>query len=230
MLPAYGLAVQTGSRVDMRHSAAIPTCYFYTPCAEMSIAAGGGGVNRESMESMGGIGGRRWRKWSCKPDPVPRNAGWLPFVWDARCRAPRSAYPGVVTRRAASSPLFGLAPGGVWLAASVATRAVSSYLAFSPLPRRNAAVCFLCHFPWDRSRSLLTTSLPFGVRTFLPPKRAAARSTFARGIIVRGGKGRQGQQGRQGRKARRGREARRPLRGCRGTACRARNGEQEARA
>ena len=37
-------------------------------------------------------------------------------------------------RRAASSPLFGLAPNGVYPAVSVTENAVSSYLAFSPLP------------------------------------------------------------------------------------------------
>jgi len=29
-------------------------------------------------------------------------------------------------------------------------------------------VCFLWHFPWGRPRWLLTSALPFGVRTFLP--------------------------------------------------------------
>src|SRR3979409_783135 len=49
-------------------------------------------------------------------------------------------------------PLFGLAPGGVCHAASVAGRAVGSYSTVSPLPARRTgqAVCFLWHFPWGR--------------------------------------------------------------------------------
>ena len=46
---------------------------------------------------------------------------------------------------------FGLAPDGVYRAPDVAIRAVSSYLAFSPLPGEShpspSAVCFLWHFP-----------------------------------------------------------------------------------
>ena len=43
--------------------------------------------------------------------------------------------------------LFGLAPDGVYHAFPVASKAVSSYLAFSPLPRSCGAVYFLWHFP-----------------------------------------------------------------------------------
>ncbi len=56
--------------------------------------------------------------------------------------------------------LFGLAPGGVYRAAPVASRAVGSYPTLSPLPRiqrsRIVAVCFLWHFPWGRPRRPLT--------------------------------------------------------------------------
>src|SRR5690606_19891399 len=41
--------------------------------------------------------------------------------------------------------LFGLAPDGVYLAASVASRAVGSYPTLSPLPRARGAGCFLRH-------------------------------------------------------------------------------------
>ena len=47
-------------------------------------------------------------------------------------------------------PLFGLAPGGVYRAASVTGRAVRSYRTLSPLPIQAEAVwavCFLWHFP-----------------------------------------------------------------------------------
>lgn len=75
-------------------------------------------------------------------------------------------------------PLFGLAPGGVYRAAPVASRAVGSYPTLSPLPRirqsRTVAVCFLWHFPWGRPRRPLTGTVfpwspdfphprPFGV-------------------------------------------------------------------
>lgn len=63
--------------------------------------------------------------------------------------------------------LFGLAPDGVYHAFSVTGKAVSSYLAFSPLPRMCGAVYFLWHFPWGRPRSPLATILPCGARTFL---------------------------------------------------------------
>ncbi len=59
-----------------------------------------------------------------------------------------------------SPHLFGLAPGGVYRASDVTAGPVSSYLAFSPLPRIFGAVCFLWHFPSSRSRS-------FGIGT--PP-------------------------------------------------------------
>jgi hypothetical protein len=64
--------------------------------------------------------------------------------------ADRSARP----RR---SPLFGLAPGGVYPAAPVARGAVRSCRTVSPLPAGclaalARAVCFLWHFPWGRPR------------------------------------------------------------------------------
>ena len=53
--------------------------------------------------------------------------------------------------------LFGFAPGGVYRAAPVASRAVRSYRTLSPLPRVSpAAVCFLWHFPWGRPRRTLS--------------------------------------------------------------------------
>ena len=59
--------------------------------------------------------------------------------------------------------LFGLAPGGVYRAAPVASRAVGSYPTLSPLPAdprapmaNRRAVCFLWHFPWGRPRRPLS--------------------------------------------------------------------------
>ena len=69
---------------------------------------------------------------------------------------------------------FGLAPDGLYHAPDVTTRTVSSYLTFSPLHRETAAWpisqsgMFSVALSSGRPESLLTTILPFGVRTFLP--------------------------------------------------------------
>jgi hypothetical protein len=49
---------------------------------------------------------------------------------------------------------------------------VRSYRTFSPLPARlrRPAVSFLLHFPYPCGRWALPTTLPYGVRTFLPPR------------------------------------------------------------
>ncbi len=86
------------------------------------------------------------------------------------CPGP-AAYPGASSGPLYNAPLFGLAPGGVYRASPVARAAVSSYLAFSPLPLDVlGAVCFLWHFPWGHPRSPLATTLPCGARTFLPSR------------------------------------------------------------
>ena len=54
------------------------------------------------------------------------------------------------------SSLFGLAPGGVYLAAAVTRSAVGSYPTLSPLPCGCMAVCSLWHFPWGRPRRTLS--------------------------------------------------------------------------
>jgi len=75
--------------------------------------------------------------------------------------------------------LFGLAPGGVYLATLIAQGTVSSYLTFSPLPTKTEALeggMFLWHFPYpceigaafSQGQSALRTTLPCGARTFLP--------------------------------------------------------------
>ena len=108
---------------------------------------------------------------ACKPGSVP--ASGKPEAMDGHssgtsvterltrptrttARKHRCRLPGV-------SPLFGLAPGGVCRAASVAGRAVGSYPPVSPLPgwfaarkRAGPAVCFLWHFPWGRPRRTLS--------------------------------------------------------------------------
>src|SRR5215813_11965078 len=68
-------------------------------------------------------------------------------------------------------PLFGLAPGGVCRAASVAGRAVRSYRTVSPLPLRvpARAVSSLWHFPWGRPRRPLAATVDPWSPDFPPP-------------------------------------------------------------
>src|ERR1700688_269424 len=79
---------------------------------------------------------------------------------------------------APTSLLFGLAPGGVCRAVSVAGNAVRSYRTVSPLPRPKryaaAAVCSLWHFPWGFTPAGRYPA-PFvhGARTFLPGRLSA---------------------------------------------------------
>src|SRR3546814_15991917 len=89
------------------------------------------------------------RQTACKPCSVPRVAphGW-PFIWDARCRAPRAIDPdgGAKTRVAAfrrtgRPSLLDLAPGGVCRAAPVAGRAVRSYRTLRSEERRVGQEC-----------------------------------------------------------------------------------------
>src|SRR5262245_25025490 len=92
------------------------------------------------------------------PFSEPRGERW-PFLWDARCRAPRATDPdgGAETRcRLPGVPsLFGLAPGGVCRAASVAGRAVGSYSTVSPLPARSTQ--------WaNRAGGLVSVALSLG--------------------------------------------------------------------
>ena len=65
--------------------------------------------------------------------------------------------------------LFGLAPGGVYLAVTVTSNAVRSYRTISPLPidRSRLAVYFLLHLPWTHAPQVLPGTLPYGARTFL---------------------------------------------------------------
>ena len=66
--------------------------------------------------------------------------------------------PKVHFRASLAPSLFGLAPGGVCPAASVTAGAVRSYRTISPVPQQihAAAVCFLWHCPWVRTRRTLS--------------------------------------------------------------------------
>jgi len=58
--------------------------------------------------------------------------------------AASSNLPGNLGRAALNVSLFGLAPDGVYHAFPVAGKAVSSYLAFSPLPRKRSGRYIFC--------------------------------------------------------------------------------------
>ena len=127
-----------------------------------------------------------------------------PFLCDAGCPAPEATYPdgdpdkgwNVSPKTCAPLPsLFGLAPGGVCRAVSVAGNAVRSYRTVSPLPRpihnAAAAVCSLWHCPWGCPRRMLSGTVCPGARTFLPGRLsaiagAAVRPTDGLGMGPRG--------------------------------------------
>ena len=70
--------------------------------------------------------------------------------------------------------LSGLSLSGVYHAFVVTNKAVSSYLAFSPLPN-NQAVYFLWRFPSGCPGQLLAGTIFRGVRTFLSFEAAATQ-------------------------------------------------------
>ena len=86
------------------------------------------------------------------------------------CRLPDTScdLPGSSGGPPSNAPLFGLAPGGVYLASPV-TRGTGALLPhrFTLTPPDGEAVCFLLHFPSRYRDSTLWSTLPCGVRTFL---------------------------------------------------------------
>ena len=86
-------------------------------------------------------------------------------TWDAagNCIIPR------IPRR---DSLFGLASDGVYRACSVTKTAVSSYLAFPPLPYEYGGL-FLLHWPGSRLHRTLSGILPYEARTFLTCKKCS---------------------------------------------------------
>src|SRR5258706_12297607 len=123
--------------------------------------------------------------------------GW-PFIWDVRYRTPRATDPsggaegppGDASRGQRRLPLLlGLAPGGVFPAATVAGGAVRSYRTISPLPPagptsetgRAWRYVFCGTFPGVAPAGRYPAPCLRGARTFLPPpgrkaeRRAAIR-------------------------------------------------------
>ena len=75
----------------------------------------------------------------------------------------------------ANAFLFELAPSGVYLAKLITKFAVSSYSTISPLPASiDTGGIFSVALSPDRSGPPLAATLPYGVRTFLPPHTEAS--------------------------------------------------------
>lgn len=112
-----------------------------------------------------------------KPDSVEQKMFRRLFILHLRCRKYLAIYPNNIVRENTLS-LFDLAPSGVFNAAFVTECAVSSYLAFSPLPPRGEAHgggYFLSRY------SAVADSFPLGnmalyvARTFLTSPKADER-------------------------------------------------------
>ena len=89
------------------------------------------------------------------------------------------ACPGLRTLR-----LFGLAAGGVCLAAGVTPGAVRSYRTISPLPGLLPAVSFLLHYPSDCSALMLSSTVPRGMGLAIPPQFGLSSSRLSRDAIA----------------------------------------------
>src|SRR5690606_2199043 len=110
-----------------------------------------------------------------KPDSVgPSEGAGRPSIWGRRCRRPRCGQPADIGRAALDRPRGGPEPSFSTLLRVGFTEPtgslrplVVSYTTVSPLPPRTVAVCSLWHCPAGRPGSVLPTTLPCGVRTFL---------------------------------------------------------------
>jgi hypothetical protein len=104
------------------------------------------GATRNKSSDLGEI---FWQARDYKPVFVPLRA--IAIRLGRTLLHGSSDLPGSLTKRAASPPLFGLAPRGVCPASGITSTAVRFYRTISPLPPRllrgAAAVYFLWHFP-----------------------------------------------------------------------------------
>ncbi len=132
-----------------------------------------------------------------KPDSVARRAGdhlSATVVTDG-LRAARVRPTRRLGRAALRHRLFGLAPGGVYLATPVAWGAGGLlHHRFTLTSRDRKAVCSLWHCPAGRPGWVLPTTLLYGVRTFLSPCGAAVtrptrpRSVYGQSCVSRSGR------------------------------------------
>jgi hypothetical protein len=127
-------------------------------------------------------------KPACKPGSVPAasftarrpplpGGGGRPSIYDAGCPAPPAARPGTWGEQplTANRPsLFGLAPGGVYLAGRSPDRRWALTPPFHRCRGWAAAVSFLWHSPSGRPDWALPSALLCGARTFLGRRAPAA--------------------------------------------------------
>ena len=155
----------------------------------MQLTGKAEGVLQESLKRRGGgspaavgripgmVRGRVWEP-ACKPGSVGDSHSSGTYVTVRLERPTREHARAARCSAGLHAPLFGLAPGGVYPAAAVATSAVRSYRTISPLPpvrMTGSAVSFLWHFPWTCAPQALPGTLPYGARTFLPRRERRAR-------------------------------------------------------
>src|SRR5882757_9312137 len=114
------------------------------------------------------------RRGSSVSRPISRILSWAAIHLGPALPPGSSRLPG--TRRTASSPLSGVAPGGVCRAGASPRRWCALTAPFHPCRRPRAvawAVYFLLHSPSGLPAWPLASTLSFGVRTFLATRGAA---------------------------------------------------------
>src|ERR1700730_26452 len=116
------------------------------------------------------------RQTACKPGSVPPEEvvlgrGW-PFLWDARCRAPRATDPSGGAKVRPAFPRTGMPAAPTWSCSRWgfpcrrrcrrrgALLPHRFTLAGRPVFRDGPAVYFLWHFPWGRPRRALPGTVP----------------------------------------------------------------------
>jgi len=117
--------------------------------------------------------------------PSPKRRQTRPCVWVGPLPADSSGQPGARAVRAAPSPPIW--PCSRWGLPCPPCRHEGGALlphrftlACGPLVASPSAVYFLWHFPWAFARWALPTTVPCGVRTFLPPRRIGTGGRIAR--------------------------------------------------
>jgi len=117
---------------------------------------------------------------ACKPDSVTGPESPVATIHLAQplpadsCDLPADHRAGRSTAQLTEVSFLDLAPGGVYLATTVTCRTGGLLHRRFTLTRVKRAVCFLWHLPAGRPGWPLATTLPYGVRTFLDVRNAAA--------------------------------------------------------
>jgi len=110
-----------------------------------------------------------WRQTACKPGSVKDDHSSGACVTACLTRPARTEAETPSARSRATPSLFGLAPGGVYRAVSVAEDAVRSYRTVSPLPERSRRRFVFCGtIPGVASAGRYPAPCFRGARTFLP--------------------------------------------------------------